>query len=477
MQTRVAHTDLDAHFDAMLQLFIQFRVASGSGFVGHLPDQQRLSRWAARQRLIKRKGTLSLERTRRLELAGFQWERPTEGSRSSILDMLDCFIEYKKDTGYGFVGTSVKVLQTHAKLAVWAIEVRRRKKRGTLAPFEISALEDAGFVWENPHRFFGDNFEAKLEAFKDYRSATGLGFVGGGEREKREYPALLKWAKSIRAIYRHGTLPECHITELVQAGFLFEQPLPFQGQQSHKSFTSRLQQFKKYLEQTGSGYVGGSPSVCATYPGLQTWASKIRTRWRNGILSPDQVVELEQAGFLIENPAPVLTLSQAHAQTLEHNFYTRLQQFKDYLDQTGSGYVSASASKDRYPKLFNWADNIRRRHKTGQLPAWQIPILEQAGFLFSAPSRVEQFNEKQKIGVLKEAEPEMKPAEKTVSDAQRMEESEQENSALKRLLAAEKTVSDAQRVKELEQENSTLKRLLAESMLDNAGLKDLLSRK
>uniref|UniRef100_UPI0035E41DE9 transposase n=1 Tax=Burkholderia pseudomallei TaxID=28450 RepID=UPI0035E41DE9 len=39
------------------------------------------------------------------------------------------------------------------------------------------------------------------------------------------------------------------------------------------------------------------------------------------------------------------------------------------------------------------------------------------------------------------------------------------------------TVSEAQRLKELEQENNTLKRLLAESMLDNAALKELLARK
>ncbi|WP_185715950.1 transposase, partial [Burkholderia sp. Bp9004] len=39
------------------------------------------------------------------------------------------------------------------------------------------------------------------------------------------------------------------------------------------------------------------------------------------------------------------------------------------------------------------------------------------------------------------------------------------------------TVSEAQRLKELEQENNKLKRLLAESMLDNAALKDLLARK
>ncbi|RVG00033.1 transposase [Sinorhizobium meliloti] len=38
-------------------------------------------------------------------------------------------------------------------------------------------------------------------------------------------------------------------------------------------------------------------------------------------------------------------------------------------------------------------------------------------------------------------------------------------------------VSDAKRLKVLEEENARLKRLLAESMLDQAALKDLLSRK
>jgi len=39
------------------------------------------------------------------------------------------------------------------------------------------------------------------------------------------------------------------------------------------------------------------------------------------------------------------------------------------------------------------------------------------------------------------------------------------------------TVSEAQRLKELEQGNNKLKCLLAELMLDNAALKDVLSRK
>jgi len=38
-------------------------------------------------------------------------------------------------------------------------------------------------------------------------------------------------------------------------------------------------------------------------------------------------------------------------------------------------------------------------------------------------------------------------------------------------------VSEAKRLRALEDENAKLKRLLAEAMLDNAGLKDLLTKK
>ncbi len=38
-------------------------------------------------------------------------------------------------------------------------------------------------------------------------------------------------------------------------------------------------------------------------------------------------------------------------------------------------------------------------------------------------------------------------------------------------------VSEAKRLRLLEEENTKLKRLLADSMLDNAGLKELLSKK
>jgi len=83
-----------------------------------------------------------------------------------------------------------------------------------------------------------------------------------------------------------------------------------------------------------------------------------------------------------------------------------------------------------------------------------------------------RFTEEQIIGVLKEAEADLRPAE--LCRKHGISEATYYNWKAK---FGGMTVSNAQRLKELEQENNKLKRLLADSMLDNAALKDLLSRK
>jgi len=83
-----------------------------------------------------------------------------------------------------------------------------------------------------------------------------------------------------------------------------------------------------------------------------------------------------------------------------------------------------------------------------------------------------RFTKEQIIGVLKEAEAGAKPAE--LCRRHGISEATYYNWKAK---YGGMTVSEAQRLKELEQENNRLKKLLAESVLDNAALKDLLGRK
>jgi putative transposase len=83
-----------------------------------------------------------------------------------------------------------------------------------------------------------------------------------------------------------------------------------------------------------------------------------------------------------------------------------------------------------------------------------------------------RFTEEQIIGVLKEAE-----AGGKISDLCRKHGISDATYYNWKAKYGGLTVSEAQRLKALESENSKLKRLLAESLLDNAALKDVVGRK
>ena len=83
-----------------------------------------------------------------------------------------------------------------------------------------------------------------------------------------------------------------------------------------------------------------------------------------------------------------------------------------------------------------------------------------------------RFTEEQIIGVLKEAEIGLKVAE--ICRKYGISDATYYNWKAK---FGGMTVSDAQRLKALEAENGKLKRLLAETMLENAALKDVVGRK
>ena len=83
-----------------------------------------------------------------------------------------------------------------------------------------------------------------------------------------------------------------------------------------------------------------------------------------------------------------------------------------------------------------------------------------------------QFSEEQIIGILKEAE-----AGAVVTELCRRHGLSSATYYAWKAKFGGLEVSDTKRLRALEDENGKLKRLLAEAIMDNAGLKDLLSKK
>ena len=83
-----------------------------------------------------------------------------------------------------------------------------------------------------------------------------------------------------------------------------------------------------------------------------------------------------------------------------------------------------------------------------------------------------QFSEEQIFGILKEAE-----AGAMVTELCRKHGMSSATYSAWKAKFGGLDVSDAKRLRALEDENAKLKRLLADAMLDNAGLKDLLTKK
>jgi putative transposase len=83
-----------------------------------------------------------------------------------------------------------------------------------------------------------------------------------------------------------------------------------------------------------------------------------------------------------------------------------------------------------------------------------------------------RFTEEQIIGILREQE-----AGRTTAEVCRRHGISEATFYAWKAKYGGLNVSEARRLKALEDENAKLKRLLADSMLDNAGLKDLLTKK
>ena len=171
--------------------------------------------WVHGQRAAKKAGTLSPERIRRLEEAGFEWHGksgPSCLSDHRWVQMLAHLMDYQKQHGDTQVSPSFR---PHG-LGSWVGNQREAWRKGTLRPDRREQLEAMGFDWRGVRKADAQRWERRFAQLAAYRQQHGHCRVPARWRED---PAFGHWVDNQRAFKKAGKLSSERIRRLEEIGF------------------------------------------------------------------------------------------------------------------------------------------------------------------------------------------------------------------------------------------------------------------
>lgn len=150
----------DPHWDECFQKLAEFQAREGHSQPDLLkyPDQCELGNWVRIQRLLKKRGKLSVAQITSLEGLGFQWCIPW-------IDRFQEIKAFKEKTG-GF-----KVPAAFPELKGWVQNQKNANLQNRLKPDRKRLLESIGFEWVK-HEF--DRHLEELRAFKEKNGHTNV---------------------------------------------------------------------------------------------------------------------------------------------------------------------------------------------------------------------------------------------------------------------------------------------------------------
>ena len=110
----------------------------------------------------------------------------------------------------------------------------------------------------------------------------------------------------------------------------------------------------------------------AALPKLGRFVASMRSKRRQGILSPERIAKLDAIGFLWAAPPAV----DVHG--LNDRWRTRFDQLVEYGKI--HGHLDVPARDNEFPRLGRWVSQQRQLRKNGQLQEKRIQILNEIGF-------------------------------------------------------------------------------------------------
>lgn len=162
-----------------------------------------LGQWASSQRSAKNNGSLSDDRTRRLDEIGFEWDSVGAQWENWFHELLAYKVEH---------GDTEVPARWGDGLGSWVSNQKQRKKLGKLTDERIQQLNGIGFDWGTSIPKLG--WEARFIELCEYKAEQGNLNV-----PQRAPSGLGKWVSIQRKIKKDGALLEDRVQRLNEIGF------------------------------------------------------------------------------------------------------------------------------------------------------------------------------------------------------------------------------------------------------------------
>ncbi|MBL8829670.1 MAG: Helicase associated domain protein, partial [Planctomycetaceae bacterium] len=319
-------------------------------------DNPDLGQWVVSQRYKRRKGRLRPEYEHRLDGIGFEWNVPRAIPGPDVWESkFKAFLEYRSTTGRSDFSRDD---QTHRALAAWVQDQRGLKRRGKLAPDRERRLDEIGFPWDSKALGSETHWRDRLAELKAYSSTHGTTRVIGIDQRSR---SLKEWVSHQRSLRKQGRLPEERFRELEAIGFVWN------GRKGRASSASRDEDkgsrweemrdaLSAFFKLHGHCHV---PDQWPANPRLAVWVRDIRRAKRDGKLTAEQILSVEQLGFAWT--------------AVDVRWATMLGQLAEVLRHNAAGPKSGS-------ELSAWVAAVRRLKRRDLLSAAQERELLAIGF-------------------------------------------------------------------------------------------------
>ena len=171
------------------------------------PSELQLGEWVHRQRINKKNGSLSIEKVQRLEKIEFIWDRFDEYWMNGFKELQDFIVKEKHcDIPNSFITTN------DFKLGAWLQTQRWKKRTLKLTQDRVQMLEQLGIKWD-PLEDSWNNFFTLYKKYKEELSEVPQLFVTDDGIK------LGSWVSEQRTLKRQGDLSDKRIQLLDEAGF------------------------------------------------------------------------------------------------------------------------------------------------------------------------------------------------------------------------------------------------------------------